>query len=127
MSAATHDLALAGHDGHGDHGDHGGHVTATGISNEKDGMWTFLGSECLLFGALIATFLVYNGRSINGPYLHDTIENGKVVEGVVDIPFTSASSFILLSFPFTWATPTPKPYCRPPPRLASGSLPAGFG
>ncbi len=99
MSAIAHDLAPASHgddDDHGDHGDHGAHTTATGVSNEKVGMWTFLGSECLLFGALIATFLVYNGRSINGPYLHDTIENGKKVEGVIDIPFTSASSFILL-------------------------------
>jgi heme/copper-type cytochrome/quinol oxidase subunit 3 len=96
MSAVTHDLAV-GHDDHADdHGDHGAHVTATGVSNEKVGMWTFLGSECLLFGALIATFLVYNGRSINGPYLQDKIENGKKVEGLVDIPFTSASSFILL-------------------------------
>jgi heme/copper-type cytochrome/quinol oxidase subunit 3 len=79
-----------------DHGDHGAHVTATGVSNEKVGMWAFLGSECLLFGALIATFLVYSGRSINGPYLHKTIENGKEVEGLIDIPFTSASSFVLL-------------------------------
>jgi heme/copper-type cytochrome/quinol oxidase subunit 3 len=87
MSAVTHDLVV-GHDDHGDHADHGAHVTATGVSNEKVGMWTFLGSECLLF--------VYNGRSINGPYLHDKIENGKKLKGLVDIPFTSASSFILL-------------------------------
>jgi heme/copper-type cytochrome/quinol oxidase subunit 3 len=62
------------------------HVTATGVSNEKLGMWTFLGSECLLFGALIATYLNYRGKSINGPYPED----------VYNIPFTSASSFILL-------------------------------
>ncbi len=62
------------------------HVTATGVSNEKLGMWTFLGSECLLFGALIATYLNYRGKSINGPYPKD----------VYNIPFTSASSFILL-------------------------------
>ena len=93
---------LAAHDSHNDHGDHGGHgghevhPTATGISNEKVGMWVFLGSECLLFGALIATFLVYNGRSINGPYPHNTIVDGKTIKGIFDIPFTSASSFILL-------------------------------
>jgi heme/copper-type cytochrome/quinol oxidase subunit 3 len=62
------------------------HITATGVSNEKLGMWTFLGSECLLFGALIATYLNYRGKSINGPYPKD----------VYNIPFTSASSFILL-------------------------------
>ena len=66
--------------------DHGHHATATGLSNEKVAMWAFLGSECLLFGALIATYLVYKGRSINGPFPAD----------IYDIPFTSASSFILL-------------------------------
>jgi heme/copper-type cytochrome/quinol oxidase subunit 3 len=76
------------HDSHGDAADHGGghHATATGVSNEKLGMWVFLGSECLLFGALIATYLNYRGKSINGPYPNE----------VYNIPFTSASSFILL-------------------------------
>jgi heme/copper-type cytochrome/quinol oxidase subunit 3 len=83
MSAAIVDT----HDDHADgHGEHGAHATATGVSNEKLGMWVFLGSECLLFGALIATYLNYRGKSINGPYPKD----------VYNIPFTSASSFILL-------------------------------
>ena len=89
MSAVTADLVGA----HGDHDDlgdqtddHGAHATSTGVSNEKVAMWAFLGSECLLFGALIATYLVYKGRSINGPYPKD----------VFDIPFTSVSSFVLL-------------------------------
>ncbi len=85
MTAATidHVPAVDAHD-HG--GDHATHHTATGISNEKVAMWAFLGSECLLFGALIATYLVYKGRSINGPFPDE----------IYDIPFTSASSFILL-------------------------------
>ena len=29
-------------------------------------MWAFLGSECLLFGALISTYLLYRGRSLPG-------------------------------------------------------------
>ncbi len=74
--------AVIDHDGHDD----SHHATATGVSNEKLGMWVFLGSECLLFGALIATYLVYKGRSVNGPYPKD----------VYDIPFTSVSSFVLL-------------------------------
>jgi heme/copper-type cytochrome/quinol oxidase subunit 3 len=61
-------------------------VTSTGLSNEKIAMWAFLGSECLLFGALISTYLLYRGRSVVGPYPHD----------VYDIPYTSVSSFILL-------------------------------
>lgn len=72
--------------GHDTHDAHVAHATATGVSNEKLGMWVFLGSECLLFGALIATYLNYRGKSINGPYPKD----------VYNIPFTSASSFILL-------------------------------
>jgi heme/copper-type cytochrome/quinol oxidase subunit 3 len=80
--------AVVDHNAHDAHDDHGGghHATATGVSNEKLGMWVFLGSECLLFGALIATYLNYRGKSINGPYPED----------VYNIPFTSASSFILL-------------------------------
>jgi cytochrome c oxidase subunit 3/cytochrome o ubiquinol oxidase subunit 3 len=61
-------------------------VTSTGLSNEKIAMWAFLGSECLLFGALISTYLLYRGRSVVGPFPHD----------VYDIPYTSVSSFVLL-------------------------------
>jgi cytochrome c oxidase subunit 3/cytochrome o ubiquinol oxidase subunit 3 len=68
-----------------DHGDHA-HVTNTGISNEKLGMWAFLGSECLLFGALISTYFLYRGRSVSGP----------TTKEIYDIPFTSVSSFVLL-------------------------------
>jgi cytochrome c oxidase subunit 3/cytochrome o ubiquinol oxidase subunit 3 len=60
--------------------------TTTGISNTKLGMWVFLGSECLLFGALISTYLLYNGRALSGPTPHD----------VYNIPFTSVSTFVLL-------------------------------
>jgi heme/copper-type cytochrome/quinol oxidase subunit 3 len=60
--------------------------TSTGLSNTKLGMWAFLGSECLLFGALISTYLLYRGRSTEGP----------TPQEVFDIPFTSVSSFVLL-------------------------------
>ncbi len=62
--------------------------TNTGMSHAKVGMWTFLASECLLFGALISTYLLYRGRvgTSGGPIPHD----------VYDIPFTSVSSFVLL-------------------------------
>ena len=72
-----------------DHGydAHGHPPTNTGLSNEKLAMWTFLGSECMLFGALISTFFLYRDRNPNGSVKpHD----------LFDIPFTSASSFILL-------------------------------
>ena len=60
--------------------------TSTGLSNAKMAMWTFLGSECLLFGALISTYLLYRGRTEGGPPQSE----------VYDIPFTSVSSFVLL-------------------------------
>ena len=65
----------------------GGHHTSTGISNEKLAMWVFLGSECLLFGGLISTYMFNKGRI--GP---DDIGPNDVF----DIPFTSVSSFVLL-------------------------------
>jgi heme/copper-type cytochrome/quinol oxidase subunit 3 len=66
---------------------HEAHATSTGLSNTKLAVWTFLGSECLLFGAMISAYLLYRGRVTNGtPTPHD----------VYDIPFTSVSSFVLL-------------------------------
>lgn len=49
-------------------------------------MWAFLGSDCMFFGTLIATYLVYKGKSLVGPYPID----------VFDIPVTSVSTFVLL-------------------------------
>ncbi|MGK2855502.1 MAG: cytochrome c oxidase subunit 3 [Microbacteriaceae bacterium] len=64
-----------------------GHHTSTGLSNEKLGMWAFLGSECLLFGGLISTFLLLRAKDmVVGPEVAD----------LYDIPFTSVSSFVLL-------------------------------
>ena len=65
---------------------HEAHHTSTGLSNVKLGMWLFLGSECLLFGGLISTYMLYRGRVSNGP----------TPEQIYDIPFTSVSSFVLL-------------------------------
>src|SRR5437868_3456499 len=62
------------------------HATATGLSNTKIAMWAFLGSDCLLFGALISTYLLYRGRSVVGP----------TPKQIYDIPYTSVSSFVLL-------------------------------
>ena len=69
------------------HGAEGAHQTSTGISNTKLAMWTFLGSECLLFGALISTFLLYRTNTPPGAVTPHEI---------FDIPFTSVSSFVLL-------------------------------
>ena len=49
-----------------------GHGTGTGLSNNKLLMWVFLGSECLLFGGLISTYLIYRSRFGDGPGLRVT-------------------------------------------------------
>jgi heme/copper-type cytochrome/quinol oxidase subunit 3 len=72
-------------EGHGPQG-HGAHATSTGLSNNKLAMWLFLGSECLLFGGLISTYMLYRGRRGSGP--------GPAQ--VFDVPLTSVSSFVLL-------------------------------
>jgi heme/copper-type cytochrome/quinol oxidase subunit 3 len=60
--------------------------TSTGLNTWKLGFWVFLGSETLFFGSFIATYLIYVGRSLQGPYPHD----------VLDIPLTTLSTFVLL-------------------------------
>ena len=51
----------------------------------KTAMWVFLGSECVFFGAMISTFLLYRNTTNGGPGTE-----------IFNIPFTSASSFVLL-------------------------------
>ena len=62
-----------------EHGEHDMHAT------RKAAMWVFLGSECIFFGAMISTFLLYRTVTDDGPGAE-----------IFSIPFTSASSFVLL-------------------------------
>jgi cytochrome c oxidase subunit 1 len=57
-----------------------------GVDHRKLAMWLFIGSECFLFGTLIATYMAYRGRSVVGPYPHD----------ILNIPLTTLSTFDLL-------------------------------
>lgn len=113
--AAASGVAMADSGTENDHlphgpDDHGGHSTSLGLSNMKLAMWLFLGSECLLFGALISTYLLSKTRFItelvagnpnvvssidNPPLVAEMMAEGSV-EPLFDIPFTSLSSFILL-------------------------------
>lgn len=61
-------------------------ATSTGLDHKKMGVWAFLGSECMFFGSLIATYLAYKGKSVVGPYPHE----------ILNIPVTSISTFVLL-------------------------------
>ena len=60
--------------------------TTTGLDHRKLLIWTFLASECMFFGTLIATYMVYHGRSLEGPFPYE----------VFNIPYTSISAFVLL-------------------------------
>jgi heme/copper-type cytochrome/quinol oxidase subunit 3 len=62
------------------------HPTSTGLDSRKLAMWAFLASDCMFFGALISTYMVSKNRSVTGPYPDD----------LINIPFTSVSSFVLL-------------------------------
>ncbi len=47
--------------------------TSTGLNSRKLMMWTFLGSDVMFFGAFIATYLVYRGKSLVGPYPNEIL------------------------------------------------------
>ena len=67
-----------------------GHIeegTSTGLNHVKLLMWAFLGSDCLLFGSLITTYMVYRGKSTTQPINPRHVFN---------IPYTSVSAFVLL-------------------------------
>ncbi len=69
-----------------EHGDE--HHRSTPLSHEKLAMWAFLGSECLLFGGLISTYMLYKNKLPEGT----AISPGELF----DIPFTSVTTFVLL-------------------------------
>jgi cytochrome c oxidase subunit 3/cytochrome o ubiquinol oxidase subunit 3 len=66
---------------------HAASDTHTGVANAKLGMWLFLASDCLFFGAFIATYLLYRDRPG---------QSGPTPQDVYNIPFTSVTSFVLL-------------------------------
>ena len=76
---STHEAALAATQEH---------HTSTGLDNTKMAMWAFLGSECLFFGSLITTYLLYRGKVLP--------DSGPIPQEIYDIPYTSVSSFVLL-------------------------------
>jgi len=76
-------LSQAAHDDH--------HHTSLGIDNRKLGMWLLIASECLLFGTLIGTYMIYRAGSVEGPDPAD----------VLDIPITTISTFVLLMSSFS--------------------------
>jgi cytochrome c oxidase subunit 1 len=78
--------ARAAAERHAGEGHENPHIGGTGLDHRKLGIWVFIGSECLFFGSLISTYMVYRGRSLQGPYPHE----------VLNIPLITVSTFVLL-------------------------------
>ena len=62
------------------------HHTSTGLPHRKMLMWAFIGSETMFFGTLITTYMVYQGRNLQGPYPAD----------LLSVPFITVTTFVLL-------------------------------
>ena len=95
-------------------GGHGGSdhpPTSTGIDSKKLLIWWFLGSECVLFGSLIATFMIYRNRAqdlsigdINAQgYLTTGVapSGGPFPNQILDQLYTGVSAGVLLLSSFT--------------------------
>ena len=67
------------------------HHTTLGVDHRKLGMWLLIASECMLFGTLIATYLILRDQGLQGP----------TPLSVLDIPVTTASTFVLLMSSFS--------------------------
>jgi heme/copper-type cytochrome/quinol oxidase subunit 3 len=63
---------------------------STKLPDIKLMMWIFLASDCMFFGSLIGTYLVYKDKSLVGPFPKD----------VLNIPLTTVSTFVLLMSSF---------------------------
>ena len=78
--------ARAAAGGHAGESHESPHIGATGLDHRKLAIWVFIGSECLFFGTLISTYMVYRGRSLQGPYPQE----------ILNIPLITVSTFVLL-------------------------------
>jgi heme/copper-type cytochrome/quinol oxidase subunit 3 len=87
---------------------HAEEYTSLGYPHRKVGFWTFIGSECLFFGSLLATYFSYRGKSLVGPFPQD----------VFSIQVTTWSTFTLLFSSFTMVMALY--YTRAGNRLRSG-------
>jgi heme/copper-type cytochrome/quinol oxidase subunit 3 len=68
---------------------HEEHRTSLPINSRKLAMWTFIGSECLLFASLITTFVIYRNSHTHGPGPKDVFEVPLVTAGTAVLLFSS--------------------------------------
>ena len=110
--------AAAAHSAHDD--THWAPPTSTGLDNQKIAIWAFIGSECMLFASLISTYLIYKGRSVVGPFPHeawiDPPDCGTPLKAILNIPVTSASTFVLLMSSLAWCSRWPPWRTRTSPK-----------
>ncbi len=80
--------------------DHGHETvdTCTGVENKKLIMWLFLASDCMFFGTLITTHLIYRKLHPLG-----SVEDAVMIKQLFNIELTSFSTFILLMSSFLMA------------------------
>ncbi|HRE80844.1 MAG TPA: heme-copper oxidase subunit III [Opitutaceae bacterium] len=78
---------MSSHAAHGPIDHHHDATTSTGIPNKKLFMWTFLASDCMFFGVLISTHVIYR---IHPP------AGSPDPRSIFSIELTSFSTFILL-------------------------------
>lgn len=93
------------------HGSSSHPPTSTGIDSKKLLMWWFLGSECVLFGSLIATFMIYRNRAqdlslsaVEGTQQSAAgfaVSGGPFPNDILDQLFTGVSAGVLLLSSFT--------------------------
>ena len=68
--------------------------TSTGIDHKKLIMWLFLASDCMFFGTLISTHLLY--RKLYPAGFTDAEGHQRFIQNLFNIELTSFSTFILL-------------------------------
>jgi heme/copper-type cytochrome/quinol oxidase subunit 3 len=91
MAQAVATVPQAHGAGHG-HAEHP--PTSTGLDHRKLLMWAFLASDCMFFGSLIATYMIYRGRTEELVLAGQG--SGPTPSEILDIPYTSVSAFVLL-------------------------------
>jgi heme/copper-type cytochrome/quinol oxidase subunit 3 len=74
-------------------------VTSTGIENKKLIMWLFLASDCMFFGTLISTHIIYRKLHPLGATQAEVIR----IAETFNIELTSFSTFVLLMSSFLMA------------------------
>ncbi len=75
--------------------------TSTGIDHKKLIMWLFLASDCMFFGTLISTHLLY--RKLFPAGFTDAEGHQRFIQDLFSIELTSFSTFILLMSSFLMA------------------------